>query len=634
VHVFDFGATKKDNAPTPPTVTMHGDLILQAQGFEYLLERRKVIGAHVRDEDDGSSKQIGWSPTFNERLQRGPSFAGNRSEEKILVAADPVTYGFGADLDGLLPYRWSLRDIIEYLLYWTNPQDGNAPDFELNGPDEPPYDLIGYMDELYEVVQQDGKNVWSLLKTLLDRQRGIGAYFAWSVDTDPDDPDYPDLPNPNYGLPKRDEKIELQVFSQSDVPASMGSYTFPANPVNERLTLDKDIDIRRAVVTVDSNNTYDRFVVEGERVVSCFSVATIPIATYFPYAECEPAWTSADETAYKNETETTGPDGQPVSADTHRNSDRYARVYRQFRLPTGFNWQDANGHRLNPLIWRYGQIDFLNDAPAWNRTHRLLDWLPIRDPAGVTAESPEPQMSKPLAVVEEIDSEGENTQRWHLSHVLPYLLRSDYPQVGTGGKLTMHDRESLFEVKFAPGHVLGLNHFDPAVSETDVAPVFDYERMIATIAVETDTRAKIEVEVLVPGRDLDRVLQIRVPDAHVWLVAPTTVVGVNDDGTLKYYESPNNPYLTDPRVARTDIHRLFRIALLARAMHGKRRAAVKVTRQGLALSHQLGTMLEAVVTQQNVQEVNSPVTRRSWDFEKCTSEVETNFLALDTRTVR
>lgn len=597
-HAFEVFGTKTSGM----TVTMAGKETLTAHGFEYLLARRRVVGAWVYEAGVSpyTAKNIGWAPTFNERHSRGASLLGNRSASKIVTDAPPLplSYGFGDDVDASdNPHRWSVRDIIEYLLEWSNPPSGVEPGCVLAGPDQSPYDLIGYLDGLYDVVPQEGRNVWDLLKKLLDRRRGVSAYLAPSLAGD--------------GMPDGSKPITLYVFSMTDTPSRVGNFTFPGNPYWVDLTLDEGLLLQRAVVQIDSLNTFDQIVVEGERVVSCFSAET---AAGSGRAPLEIAWPDADETAYD----------AADDEERSRMKDRWERVYRIFRLPDDFNWSGTQA--FNPAFDDDGNIQMGTIAPFWNKMHRLLDWLPILASGAIAAESTVPGMTKPLAFCEEYDEEGAPTGIWSWVESPP--LENGMPKHAKADVI-VHNREGMIEIRAESQHYLALNHFNPAPDQDDAAspPVFDYDRMVVTIAVEADSRPRVQVTTQVAGGLIGRTLTIRVPGVQVWVVGiGSTAIALNADGTLAFY--------TGNGVRRDDTDQLRAVAALAKSVYGKRRAAIRVTERGLWATAELGTMVRAVMMGQSQTLVNAVVTELSWDFVKATTTVHTGFLDLDTRRVR
>lgn len=618
---FDIFATQ--TTLSPQLAGIAGDQRLVAYGWDHVLERRSVPGAWVYG--DGTGDHIDGAPPFNDRLFRGATQIGNRSEFKIdytppAGSAGEVSFGFENDVDSDgNPFAWSVRDVIEYLLFWSGQRPlldhaaSSEPNFVIGGPTtalgDASHDVIGYLDRMQNTTRQEGRNVWSILKELLPRMRGIGAMFVPKANTVPTIGSGVTLTgNPNHLLPEGD--IELQVFSESDTPSVVGTFKFPSNPSSEIIVLDKDIDVEKAIISIDSLQTYDQVIVQGSQTVSCFSARPNQVQL----VEIVTAWATADRTAYEQLTSVDG----GKTADQQRRDPRWGRVFRTFRLPDDFAWNPGVGS-VNPTFDRDGNVA-LTQVGAFLNPPDLLSWLPIQSDGETTAESKEPRLLAPIVIVEKFDEDGNATGIWQQVET-----PEDAGEL-KGGRVTIHDRDGLIEVSYqeAP-HILGRNHFNPA-EPPDFEPVFDYNNMIATIAVRTDTRPTVEVLTGAPGGKELRVLTIPVPEVEVWVVAPGTVIGVNPDGSPKLYAGT--------RVVRDDSDRLRSVAALAKAVYSKRRASVRVTRKGLLDIHPLGRMIAGVTVAQQSTPVNAVVMQRTWDFVAETTTVQTGILNLDVRGVR
>lgn len=609
---FHVGGSRYDGID----VIKHGDEHIQAVGLEWLLDRRRLTSAYTR-QSDGSSNAMGRMPAFNERLKRGPTYPGNRSESKIEVGGDEVTYGFGSELNAYgLPYQWSLVDIVEYLLYWSDPGSTYEPTFKFTAPDDIGYDLHTYLDGIYDLVRQDRRSVLGVLKALFDRRRGFGARIAWSIDNDSS--------SDSYGFPAGD--VEVQAFSCVADGSTVGSVTFPPNPHCERIPLDEGFDIEDAFASVDSVNTYDRIVVRGAPVVSCFSLRH---SIQWGWPVYEKAWLTAREVEYRNEV-TTEEEAGTVTADAKRRQSKYERVYATFRLPADFPWSRPDGHTLNPVFDANGEITNWTAVGGYDNKHiRLHNWLPIPSPAATMAESQEANMHKPLALVRAWDPDTWN--HWVLTHDIPAEIAAAF--CATNARLVPNDREGLLELKFNPPHLLGKYHFDPDTDEAGVMPAFDYEGMYLTIAVEAPAHPTVTVQTGAPPLlgpapvpILARTLVIDVPEAQVWVVAPGTAIGVNAYSWPEYYSGN--------RITRDDTDRLRTVAAMAAAVYGKRRTAIRMTKRGLIGGGCLGRVVQSVSIAQEVHDVNSPVTERSWDFERGTTSISTGWVELDVRALR
>ncbi len=620
---FDIFATQ--TVLSPQLAGMSGDQRLVAYGWDHVVERRSVPGAWVYG--DGTGDHIDWAPQFNERLVRGATQIGNRSEFKIDYtppAGSPgeVSFGFGNDVDSDgNPFAWSVRDVIEYLLFWSGQRPlvdhaaSTEPNFVIGGPTtalgKSTHDVIGYLDGLQAITRQEGRNVWSMLKELLPRTRGIGATFVPKSDSVPTIGSGPTFfVNPDHLLPEGD--MELQLFSLTDIPGVVGDFEFPQNPTSEVIVLDKDRDVEKAIISIDSLKTYDKVIVQGSRTVSAFSCRTTPGEELA--AEIEPAWSPADETAYEQLRDIV--DGK--TADEQRTDTRWERVFQTFRFPDDFDW--TNGvFQLNPTYDADGEVQ-LSRGGAFLNPPDLLSWLPIQSDGETTAESKEPRLLAPIVIVEKFDDEGDPTGVWQ------QVETPEDAGEPSGASVTIEDRDGLMKISYQDvPHVLARNHFTP-VTDPKFEPVFDYNNMIVTIAVRTDTRPTVEVLTGAPGGKELRVLTIPIPEVEVWVVAPGTVDGIRPHGQPRFFPGG--------RVVRDDTARLRSVAALAKAVYSKRRASVRVTRKGLLDIHPLGRMIAGVTVGQQSTPVNAVVMQRTWDFVAETTTVQTGILNLDVRGVR
>jgi hypothetical protein len=565
-----------------------GDQPLTAYGLEYLLQRRQVPGAWIR-KDDATANQIGWSPIFNQRFVSGLQELGNRSGSKIEAGGSEVAYGFGGSS------VWSHRDIVEYLLHYSNPLSPStteplfrlAPTAEAEDPE-----IIQFFDNMKARVPQEGRTLSSIFASLIDRARGLGARIAWST--------VAGGVQGEGGFPGGD--VEFELFSMADAAITVGDVTLPPNPMREHVTLDMGFDVESSLVVVDAMTTYDRLRVQGARMLSCFSTATIfDVLWQIDRVLIEPAWAAADQVAYD------------AADNVGRKAPQFDRVYSRFRLPVEFDWTTEYDQKLNPQFTDNGEIDFDINASYMNTGHELRRDLPILEPRSGDAEDDEPGYMPMLALVRiPLDSSSvEDRGKWVTAH--------DAGADRKNGMLTPLSRELAFDLRYSPRHCLAKGHFGGAAPPT--APQFDYDDMVVTVCVETDTRPAVEMLLPQAGIGRERILTITVPDAAVWIIATGTAVGVKADGTLDIYQGD--------RILRDDTDRLRHIAALAKAVYGRHRRAVNVRYRGLRLEHPLGTYILAVWKAQVRHDVESVVTQRVMDYENNSTAIKTGFIELD-----
>ncbi len=591
-----FGTRVDQSGVTRPA----GDQTMTAYGLEYLLERRQVPGAWVRipepeeppdPPEENTGQQIGWSPPFNQRYVAGLQDLGNRTADKLLEGGVEVAYGFGGSS------VWSHRDIVEYLLYYSNPSlvEITEPDFKLapTAEAEDP-EIIAFFDAMQSRVTHEGRNVSSVLASLIDRSRGLGARIAWSV--------LPGGAQGEGGFPGG--PVELELFSMTDLAIAIGDVTLPANPLREHIALDSGLETEHSLVVVDAMATYDYLRVQGARVLSCFSVCTQNLAVSTDRVIVEPDWEPTVESEYY------------AADDLVRETPHFDRVWQRFRLPDDFDWTTVvqpNGQLLNPVFGDNAEIDFSTAAPYMNAGHVWRRRLPLAVPG--TEDATEPTYQAPF-ILFQIFEDGDDQYEWMMGE----KPREDH----VACQFTLVDQGLAMDIRYRPNHYHARTHF---LGDTKVSPKLDYDAMIATVCLETDTRPAVNVLLGAPGVGRNRTLTITLPDVEMWIIATGTVLGINTeaggDGLrgLDVYRGT--------RILRDDTARLRHVAALAKAVYGTHRKAVNVRYRGLRLDHPLGTYVIAAWADQVRHGVESVVTQRVMDYENNRTAVKTGFIELD-----
>jgi len=568
----------------------YADQTLTAFGLEYLLELKTVRGSYILGGASSALQEIDTTLVFNERLVRGLSEIGNRTESAIDLDADHSSHLFdGSDSAA----QWTLRDAVEYLLTFF-------------GPAEPEFTLGGQSDALAEIIiprtDVTGRSLHEALNELINPRRG----FGWRIATADDD----------NGI----TSLEISVFSVTDIEVSMGDAQIPANPDSADLVLVGRLDVAGATIGFDSRAGYGRILVTGERVLSCFSVS-------FADGTLLKAWSDGDQAAYQ----------AAAGGDDARESDRirqsrYPAVYAQFRIHPDWAYKAGDGqggtrNPINPALKLDGSIDQASGGGAVTQgSYRawgvsLVRDLPIRKSS--PAETFTPEFLEPLVVVKQ-------TSLYYLIDSLPGLVR-------------MLEGELGFIARTQPAHVLAKNHWTAGGNDTDFDPAnppegeasIDYTTMIATVALRTDQQLKVVADVPVsplPGetaaqtqarRDqmASRVLHIHVPDAELWYVAPGTVTGVSGAGQLERHQGDST--------IRNDVERLRKLAAGAVAWFGRIRSTLTVTLSEIVAAHRPGSYVRGATTETQSIAVNSIVTSRQYNLDAGTTTIQTSYTELD-----
>ncbi len=167
-----------------------------------------------------------------------------------------------------------------------------------------------------------------------------------------------------------------------------------------------------------------------------------------------------------------------------------------------------------------------------------------------------------------------------------------------------------------PAHRLADGHWRGfAAKKTNTQPEFDYESVMVTVAFESDQRLKLEYEIPTVDTDSDGspdasapsrgVLQEVVEAAQTWYLAPETVIGLAENGSLQKSgagrELRNDRALLAARMA----------GLISRYYQERARAHI-MFRGYMPWSDLRGVILETIEEKDTVYQVRSAVTSVDW----------------------
>ncbi|HEX8913191.1 MAG TPA: hypothetical protein VF796_12600 [Humisphaera sp.] len=579
------------------------DYELAAVGLAKELERA-TVGSAVVWNGGADDRRIGTPLVFNERFQRGWREVGNRTKSRV-TDGFRRSYQFGGrdPADGST-HAWRVRDIAEYLLFW-------------HAPDDMRWALTGQVEALDALepprVETAGRTVWDLLNQVIDRRRGVGFVVE-----------------PTGRQTPQGELVAVRVFTVVDRPVAMNGVTLPANPAQQAVALEPlGHLVDRPSVSVDELQRYGEVEVAGEPVVACFTVS-------FADGTLRKGWTDAAEVAYLK-----GNANDSRRHDEERGTDKFRHVFAKVLIPDAtWAWRAGDGQsrqRGTPLRNVHARVAdntalLARGTPDTNyRTwgHTLLRKIPLVK-AEVDAADPDahdPEYRDPIVLIHDPKA-----------NALKYV---DYAAVAddVSASVRVLDREFGLEVRASPNHLLAKDHWpDPAlgmadgqVGQTGHRPTHDYATLIATVAARQDNRFAARGRV--PFAATSRRLTINVPDAELWWVQEGTVLD------LLHGEPVRAPR---PVVVRDDGDALVTVLAFALAWYGRPRASLRLPRKDLSNDLPVGTLVTRVALWDapvaappgqagagSTREVNSVVTRVSWDFEARRTVVETNFGELD-----
>lgn len=540
---------------TLPGGNPQGDQRIVAYGLEHLLDRVSVDGAYV--EEQGATKKIGWSPTFNDRGFHGAALEGNRSTS---IGPEGV-HRFSRD--GSV---WNHREIIEYIFKYYSV--AGLP-FSFGGQ----YTLL---ESIKTVVNFEGLTIRQVLNKLIDRKRGLG----WTIRI-------------SGGI------VVIHVFSVFDESLSVGDVVVTPNSEVGTIAFDDAIDLDSALINKSVSSQYDRIVVQGERIKTCFSVSIAD-------GNLEKGWVASEEASYKAGSVSNNLDSK--RNDAERKTDKFNRVYQTFRIPSNWNWKASDGVGGNkrfvvPGLTSDGLVSTLIIPNTWNYPKALLRWLPISK--NVNASNSEPEYLEPIVIVKD-------GQDFYQVDALAAIKKDP-------ASVRILDREMGISVTPKINHVLGLNHFNKTTDpRSDTDPQIDYTSIIATVAVEADHRLRVEVDLVKIG-EASKTLVLEVADAELWWINPLTVTGIKDGKLVK----------SNGGIVRDDSVRLRQIAAFAKAWYGKRRSSIEFTAMSLAEFSPVGSLIVSAVSGTQEEPVGTVVSEKTWDFERQSTRIKTDYAEID-----
>jgi hypothetical protein len=461
---------------------------------------------------------------------------------------------------------WTDEQILEHLLAYHAGSSG------------PTFLLGGQLDGLSATVRERhvwGKTLRQVLDELVDRRRGM----AWHIESN-------------------GSTVYVWVYSLLRDGLAVGGVTMPRNNTQVVVNTDGRTDL---AIEAGWNRlaAYPEVIVQGGPVRTCCSLS---------YADgtLEAGWSAAQETNYKDGA---GAGGTSTEHDEARRSDSNRMVYGRYRAPDAWAWTANNGegtgtdYYVVPTIGPDGTLDWTAGTAAASRLYARLDRrLPLQEDSGSGL--------RPLMAVVKDPTEG----TWHFCDAKGSYVRPEEEDVAAW-------------IEHNTPHFYGKNHFDPADGDTrdsEVTPSFDWQDMIVTGMLATDTR--LEVRGYVPGVVASEIAGpkvIEIDDAEAWYVLPGTVTGVSDAGAL---ERDATGTLT-----RDDRDRLYGVLLLALIWYGQSRATARLSLSDVAMDLPVGYLLRGVIAGGRFVEVGTVVTARKHDYRSGSTHVWTAFSEMDAR---
>lgn len=541
------GETREVHAtPTRPG----GRQIFTALEPIHLLERIFISKSFWQEDPVGEEEpqlaEIGFVPDMN-ALDQDRVAVGNRSTHPVEVYPGGSVYVFGGRA------RWTRDQFIDYVLEM----------FAYRGDEEGPrWVLTGFRGDLAAVrdiiPMTASMSVADVLRKLIDDRIGLDFTIRPTEFSD------------------GTQGFEVSVFALNAVETSFGGETMPRNPRTLTIQASNARQFERLTIVRDAAQRYGRIRVVGQRAICGLTLRGAIIASGSSSEANDnptlvPRWPEALQTEYG----AGGAGGEPAEQDKARRADKFTGVYQDFGTPD--NW-DHHGGMAAPIF------DPTTGAPVagtlgQRQVRRTLTFVPIEEEGGGGYMAP---------------------QAWvYDEEELRYV-----PAAKVGINILAPRGDWGLRLEATPNHLLGLNHFN---APTEEDPRFDYDKLVATLAIETDQRIELVYETgETAGADWkpsDGELVIYDDSAELWYLAPGTVTGVNQDGHLVTVEGDQ------PIVIRNDVTQLYRwmAGAIGRYINPRGRAEL-VLRGWHPYSHAVGAILAVIEEVGDSHQIQAPVT--------------------------
>ena len=480
--------------------------------------------------------------SFNLKDSRG-MVIGNRSTGKT---GGSYTFG-GTEI-------WTREQAIEYLLTWHTGANFGGVSWNVTGDTE----LLEASAGVVEV--REGDSVGDILRDIASPQFGL-----------------------DFHVIRSGAAFEVRVFSLAVESSTYLGVSLPRNPRRTTITAGSRVEFVRTRIDRSVDQNYSKLVVRGARVVVCFTLR-------FSDGTLVKKWSDSDETAYR------AGNGEPSDApwlhDRARQDPSLSGVYTQFGASDTFLMNEVAAG-----------VAFHDDGSVatvigdhQNTRRSTLPYLPLREnvdyrpsvPVDRTPGLHQSDFIRPMVWLKEpfLDpSLGLGESEYATVESLGYSVQPSNTDWG-------------FRLVANPQHEIALNHFSGAAG-TMAMPLYDYSTLVATIAVELDTRMTITQT----RQDGDgTAMEIDVPGAELWILSPGTVVGTRADNHQLVQRQ-------DVLRLRNDRDDMAAIMAAARARYFSDRYRADIAIKGLhPWSPLLGDMVSAIQQGGTSTQIGAPVT--------------------------
>lgn len=408
--------------------------------------------------------------SFNLKDSRG-MVVGNRS-----TAEYEGSYVFGGT------DTWTRLQAINYLLTWHTGANFGGESWSVTGDTS----ILSASTGVVEVME--GDSTGEVLRSIISPQFGIDFHIIRAA-----------------------ASFELRVFSLAAESSTYLGVSLPRNARRATIAAGSRVEFVRTRVARAVDQQYSKIVVRGARVIACFTLRVSD-------GTLVKKWSDADEATYLAGNGTPG--DAPWIHDRARQDPSLAGVFTQFGAPDDFRMNEVAAAAAFDAD---GNLSGVYGDNHQNTRRSTLPFIPLREnvdyrpavPVDTTPGAHTSDFTRPMVWIKEP----------YLDPALG-LGASEYTRVeALGYSVVPSNTDWGFRLVANPPHEIALNHFAGAAG-TMAMPLYDWSTLVATIAVELDTRLTL-TQTRATGDGDGTSMEIDVPGAELWILAPGTVVGTH-----------------------------------------------------------------------------------------------------------
>ena len=506
---------------------------------------------------EGDLRILGTLEPVNIRDRQG-MLVGNRSEKKHDKA-----YMFGGTDE------WSRLDFVEYVL------DRHA-NINQDAGTNPQWTIAGQTDALEHMIDQidlrGSASVLEILRTIISPKINMDFWVDYT-----------------------DDGFEIVVFALSDTSYGFGGFNFPKNTDKIRMNVSDTIDLDRPTITKTHDHVFGKIRVLGDQIVIVTSLRGAEAPGVGEEATLVEKWDVGLEIDYENAVG--AKDFSTEQQDAARQRDRYRTVYQRFGMPEGTGIPA-------PALDRWGNIT-QEDQEYQETVRETLPYTVLLEGYDYSEDPPtneNPENAFPDFLPPQVWIEEDLLEIYEGSETIPVQ------------ELVALEQDWGVFLQMEINHLIAKGHFS-AVADTALDPYYDYETLIATIAVRSRQRLVIEYQTY-PDDDFEdySVHEIVNSEAQLWVLAPHTVVGIGTDPDTG---EKGVPIDSGPkwRVLRNDAEQLYPTMAAAMSRYIDARSVANIpSRLLLPWGGLLGKILMEVEDEGDIAEIRAPVTNVTWSF--------------------